>query len=243
MSRNGWRTWARGVRPVGISTTSGETSPTTICALAAASASLRAGATGHRPRGRHEDARRLPGCRGARPGTDGCGPLKQALEARPNLVVTTDMTDTCHFDIAKGFYADFHADASCWGIDFCALFTWVVPDFRGWTAKSRRLLEAAGTPKPGLDQILSFIRDVDLRTPRTIAAIERIAMDAAKPTRIRDGAVRITADARDAEALLRVAPTLPLELGRKADDFLVEARPSTTGFRLPSSHSGQATRS
>ena len=41
MSRNGWRTWARGVRPVGISTTSCETSPTTICALAAASASLR----------------------------------------------------------------------------------------------------------------------------------------------------------------------------------------------------------
>ena len=63
MSRNGWRTWARGVRPVGISTTSCETSPTTICALAAASASLRAGATGHRPRGRHEDASRLPGCR------------------------------------------------------------------------------------------------------------------------------------------------------------------------------------
>ena len=51
------------MRPVGISTTSGETSPTTICALAAASASLRAGATGHRPRGRHEDASRLPGCR------------------------------------------------------------------------------------------------------------------------------------------------------------------------------------
>ena len=49
MSRRGWRTWARGVRPVGISTTSCETSPTTICALAAASASLRAGATGHRP--------------------------------------------------------------------------------------------------------------------------------------------------------------------------------------------------
>ena len=63
MSRRGWRTWARGVRPVVISTTSGETSPTTICALAAASASLRAGATGHRPRGRHEDASRLPGCR------------------------------------------------------------------------------------------------------------------------------------------------------------------------------------
>ena len=63
MSRCGWRTWARGVRPVGISTTSCETSPTTRCALAAASASLRAGATGHRPRGRHEDASRLPGCR------------------------------------------------------------------------------------------------------------------------------------------------------------------------------------
>ena len=63
MSRNGWRTWARGVRPVGISTTSCETSPTTLCALAAASASLRAGATGHRPRGRHEDASRLPCCR------------------------------------------------------------------------------------------------------------------------------------------------------------------------------------
>ena len=63
MSRSGWRTWARGVRPVGISTTSCETSPTKICAFVAASASLRTGATGHRPRGRHEDASRLPCCR------------------------------------------------------------------------------------------------------------------------------------------------------------------------------------
>ena len=33
MSRRGWRTWARGVRPVGISTTSGETSPTSAFAM------------------------------------------------------------------------------------------------------------------------------------------------------------------------------------------------------------------
>ncbi len=86
------------------------------------------------------------------------------------------------------------------------------------------LLEAEVTPNPGLDQILSFIRDVGLKTPRIIAAIEGIAMDAARPTRIRDGAVRIMADAKDAEALLRVAPTLPPDQGRTADDFLVEAQ-------------------
>ena len=85
------------------------------------------------------------------------------------------------------------------------------------------LLEAAATPNPGLDQILSFIRDVGLKTPRIIAAIEGIAMDAARPTRIRDSAVRIMADAKDAEALLRVAPTLLPSLGRTADDFLVKA--------------------
>ena len=49
-------------------------------------------------------------------------------------------------------------------------------------------------------------------------------MDAARPTRIREGAVRKLADARDVEALLRVAPTLPPDLGREADDFLVEAQ-------------------
>ena len=86
------------------------------------------------------------------------------------------------------------------------------------------LLEAAGTPNPGLDQILSFISDAGLKTPRIIAAIEGIAMDVARPTRIREGAIRIIADAKDAEALLRVAPTLPPELGRTADDFLVEAQ-------------------
>ena len=86
------------------------------------------------------------------------------------------------------------------------------------------LLEAAGTPNPGLDQILSFIRDVGLKTPKITAAIEGIAIDAARPTRIRDSAVRIMADAKDAEALWRVARTLPPELGRKADDFLVEAQ-------------------
>ena len=85
------------------------------------------------------------------------------------------------------------------------------------------LLDAAGTPNAGLEQILSFIRDVGLKTPRIIAAIERIAIDAARPTRIRDAAVRIMADAGDAEALLRVAPTLPPDLGRLAGDFLVEA--------------------
>ena len=86
------------------------------------------------------------------------------------------------------------------------------------------LLEAVDTPNPGLDQILSFIRDVDLRTPRIMAAIERITMDEARPTWIRDGAVRTIAGARDAEALLRVAPTLPPDLKRVTDDFLVEAQ-------------------
>ena len=48
-----------GGTPIGI------TGLAVIGACAAASASLRAGATGHRPRGRHEDARRLRCCRGA----------------------------------------------------------------------------------------------------------------------------------------------------------------------------------
>ena len=90
-------------------------------------------------------------------------------------------------------------------------------------AAIEELLEAVDTPNPGLDQILSFIRDVGLKTARIIAAIEGIAMDAARPNRIRHSAVRIMADGKDAEALLRVAPTLPPELGRKVDDFLVEA--------------------
>ena len=91
-------------------------------------------------------------------------------------------------------------------------------------AAIEELLEAADTPNPGLDHIFSFVLDVSLRTPRIMAAIERIAMDAARPTRIRDGAVRIIADVRDAEALLRVAPTLPPDLRREAEDFLVEAQ-------------------
>ena len=86
------------------------------------------------------------------------------------------------------------------------------------------LLEAADTPNPGLDQILSFIRDVELRTPRIMDAIQGIAMDAARPTRIRDSAVRTIAGARDVEALLSVAPTLPPDLKREADDFLVEVQ-------------------
>ena len=86
------------------------------------------------------------------------------------------------------------------------------------------LVEAERTPNPGLDHIFGFIRDVGLRTPRIMAAVERIAIDAGKPSRIRDGAVRIIADAKDVEALLRVAPTLPPHLGRDAEDFLVEAQ-------------------
>ena len=91
-------------------------------------------------------------------------------------------------------------------------------------AAIEELLEAAGTPNPGLDQILSFIRDVSLRTPRIKAAIERIAMDAGRPTRIRDGAVRLMADDKDVEALLRIVPTLPSDLRREADDLFVEAQ-------------------
>ena len=86
------------------------------------------------------------------------------------------------------------------------------------------LLEAGDTPNPGLDQILSFIRDVHLRTPKIITAIERIAMDEARPTRIRGEAVRIMADDKDIEALLRVAPTLPSDLGQEAEDLLVETQ-------------------
>ena len=91
-------------------------------------------------------------------------------------------------------------------------------------AAIEELLEGIDTPNPGLDQIFSFIRKVDLRTPRIMAAIEHIAMDAARPMRIRDGAVRIIAGAGNAEALLRVAPTLPPDLRRETDDFLVEAQ-------------------
>jgi len=86
------------------------------------------------------------------------------------------------------------------------------------------LLEAVDTPNPGLDHILSFLRDVRLRTSRIMDAIERVAMDAARPARIRDGAVRILAGAGDAEALLRVVCTLPSELRREVDNFLVEAQ-------------------
>ena len=94
------------------------------------------------------------------------------------------------------------------------------------------LLEAADTPNPGLEQILSFIRSGGLRTPGIKAAIERIAMDAARPIRIRDEAVRIIAEDKDAEALLRVAPTLPPDLRQLADDSLVEAQHRGTIERL-----------
>lgn len=86
------------------------------------------------------------------------------------------------------------------------------------------LLEGADTPNPGLDQILSFTRDAGLRTPRVMAAIERLAMSAERPNRIRDAALHIIAGARDPEALLRVAATLPPELRQNADDFLVDAQ-------------------
>ena len=91
-------------------------------------------------------------------------------------------------------------------------------------AAIEELLEASATPHPGLDQILSFTSDVGLRTVRIKSAIERIAMDTARPTRTRDGAVRIIADDKNADALLRVAPTLPPDLRRDADDLLVEAQ-------------------
>ena len=98
----------------------------------------------------------------------------------------------------------------------------------GLTARAviaiEELLESAATPNPGLDHILSFLRDAGLRTPRIMVAIERIATDAARVVRIRDGAVRMIADAGDAVALLRVAPTLPGELREAAEDFLVEAQ-------------------
>lgn len=94
----------------------------------------------------------------------------------------------------------------------------------GAVAALAALLEARETPNPGLDQILSFIRDVGLRTPRVLGAIEAIAVNAERPNRIRDAALHIIAGARDAEALLRIAPRLPPELRPEADDFLVEAQ-------------------
>jgi hypothetical protein len=90
------------------------------------------------------------------------------------------------------------------------------------------LLEAADTPNPGLDQILSFVRDAGMTTPRVMTALQRIAADPVRPTRVRDGAVRIIAAGGDTEALLRVAPTLPPELVRETDDFLVEAQHRAT---------------
>ena len=80
------------------------------------------------------------------------------------------------------------------------------------------MLEAATTPNPGLDQILSFIGDVGLRTPRIMAALERIAADAGAPIRIRGAAVRIFAAAKDTEALLRIAPALPPALREEVDE-------------------------
>ena len=91
-------------------------------------------------------------------------------------------------------------------------------------AAIEELFEAADTPNPGLEQILSFIRSDSLRTPRIMAAIERLAMDGARTARIREEAIRIIADTRDVEALLRVSPTLPSALGRVADDLLVEVQ-------------------
>ena len=87
-----------------------------------------------------------------------------------------------------------------------------------------RLLGATGTPNPGLEHILSFVRDVGLHTPTIIDAVERIAVNAERPPRIRGGAVRMLAGAGDVEALLRVAPTLPPDLIHEADDYLVEAQ-------------------
>lgn len=91
-------------------------------------------------------------------------------------------------------------------------------------AAIEELLEAERTPNPGLDHIFRFVRDVGLRTPRIMAVVKRIAMDAERPSRIRDGAVRILGDARDVDALLRVAPALPPDLGRLAEDLLIGAQ-------------------
>jgi hypothetical protein len=86
------------------------------------------------------------------------------------------------------------------------------------------LLEAPDTPNPGIDQVLRFVGDADIRTPRILGALERIATDAARPNRIREGAVRIVAGTRDSDALLRISPTLPPELQRETEDLLVEAQ-------------------
>lgn len=86
------------------------------------------------------------------------------------------------------------------------------------------MLEDATTSNPGLDQILSFVRESRLTTPRIRAALERIASDVARPNRIREGTVQVIAEARDSDALLRVVPTLPIELRREGEDKLVEAQ-------------------
>ncbi len=87
-----------------------------------------------------------------------------------------------------------------------------------------QLLEAADTPNPGLDQVLSFVRDAELRTPAIMGALERIAIDTVRPDRIRDSAMQIIATTRDSEALLRVAPTFRPQVQREVEDLLVAAQ-------------------
>jgi hypothetical protein len=86
------------------------------------------------------------------------------------------------------------------------------------------LLDAQNTPNPGLDHILSFASDARLHSPGVSAALERLAADTQRPRRIREGAVRLIADAGDTAALLRLSPSLPSEVGLEVDDLLVKAQ-------------------
>jgi len=80
------------------------------------------------------------------------------------------------------------------------------------------------TSNPALDHVLRFIHDAKLATPPIMAGVERVATDAARLNRAREAAVQIVADTGNAEALLRIAPTLPPELRQQVEDRLVEAQ-------------------
>jgi hypothetical protein len=91
-----------------------------------------------------------------------------------------------------------------------------------------QFLNDATTSNPGLEHVLRFIHDAKLATPRIIAGVEHVAADAARPNRVRETAVQIVADAGEANALLRIAPTLSPDVRRQVEDRLVETQHRST---------------
>lgn len=87
-----------------------------------------------------------------------------------------------------------------------------------------QLLNDPATPAGGLDYVLRFVLDTKLTSPRIMAGVEQIATDGGRPHRARETAIQILAGVGDAEALLRVAPTLPEDLQREVDNHLVDAQ-------------------